>query len=540
LAIAQLSRVTLACPRGELGVFLARLCESGCFHPSEGGGLVQDTGLLLLSSRAHAAYSVANSAVRGSAGSWPRARVMFRSGSVTEAVAELSRRAATLAEEARSAPEAGAAREALSQELLATRDAALAIFNDVSRVRVRPGTRRLVVTEGFVPTRDIRAFSSHLGPYILESAPVSRRQPGTPYIPTLVVNPRVVRLFEGVTFSLGVPKYNEVDPTPVLALVFPLFFGLMFSDLGRGLVLLAIGAILLKWKGESQGYLGRLLLVLGSTAAFVGALRGLFFGVLLPYPAPLPSPGFLVGAASIQSVTFWLEVGIVVGTFHLSGGYVLAIVNKLLSRDYAEAFLGILPTLVLYAATIPLAFALVSSGLSWEALTTGSRPTLFFSEILGANVPTSAVSRVALPVIGGALVVLVLGRPLASLETTRRLEPAKAALLRSLADAIVRPAELLIHTVSYVRLGILLVVSSVFGELLGGVIALGPVGLVLAVPANLAVVGIEAFVVYVQDLRLNVYEWSSKFYSGLGRPFSPLSSSGETFAFYWGAGPSLL
>lgn len=528
MAIARLSLVILVCPRSELGPFLSKVRTTGIFHPSDRKGLVQDLQLVLLSSRAHAVYSEANALLhRSHAGVTPEAGT-FTSDSVVDLVAQLSNELKEVSQELRNGLDPGKV-EDLYADLIGIRDAALSVFKDVSRVRVYPGLRRVIIIEGFVPTDRLRDFRVILGHYILSTKPVPRRQPGVPYVPSLLVNPKIVDLFEGVTLSLGVPKYNEVDPTPIVALAFPVFFGIMFSDTGRGLVLFAAGLLLRNRSKESYRYLGRLLLVLGASATLVGLLRGVFFGVALPYLAPLPSPSFLTQGPSLRSSTFWLELGIVIGTIHLASGYVLAITNHVLSKDYARAFLSYMPTLVLYASTIPFVFALVGVGLNWNALFTSQAPTLFFSDLLGVQVPPSLVVMFTLPAMLFSLAVLVFGRVVAAAYFDRRNTHALALIEQGVVEALVRPAELFIHTVSYIRLGILLLVGSVLGELLGGLFAFGPVGVALAVPGNLAVIAIEALIVYVQDLRLNVYEWFSKFYSGVGKPFVPLVSSGNTF-----------
>src|SRR5665647_2157457 len=59
--------------------------------------------------------------------------------------------------------------------------------------------------------------------------------------PTRVSNSRFVKPFEELTKLYGLPHYDEVDPTPVIAITFPIIFGLMFGDVGHGLVLLLRG-----------------------------------------------------------------------------------------------------------------------------------------------------------------------------------------------------------------------------------------------------------------------------------------------------------
>jgi V/A-type H+-transporting ATPase subunit I len=76
--------------------------------------------------------------------------------------------------------------------------------------------------------------------------------------------------FEVITESQGIPKHGEADPTPMIALMWPIFYGLMFADMGHGLLLMGMG-LLFKFKG--QGTLSRwgmLIAISGASAAIAG------------------------------------------------------------------------------------------------------------------------------------------------------------------------------------------------------------------------------------------------------------------------------
>ena len=72
--------------------------------------------------------------------------------------------------------------------------------------------------------------------------------------PTLFDNKIFVRTFEVITQSQGIPKKGESDPTPMIALMWPIFYGLMFADLGHGLLLMGLGLV---FKLKAQGNLSR-------------------------------------------------------------------------------------------------------------------------------------------------------------------------------------------------------------------------------------------------------------------------------------------
>lgn len=102
-----------------------------------------------------------------------------------------------------------------------------------------------------------------------------------------------------------------------------------------------------------------------------------------------------------------------------------------------------------------------------------------------------------------------------------------------LLEAVVKPFEFFMNTVSYVRLGVLLVTTTLLGSLVAGVLSYGLLGIIAAVFLNLAVISLEGIIVYVQDMRLQLYEWFTPFYAGTGTRFIPLVSHGDHFKVSW-------
>src|SRR5439155_3261362 len=83
--------------------------------------------------------------------------------------------------------------------------------------------------------------------------------------PTKYDNPKSVSNFQWFTDLFATPRYDEIDPTLVLATIFPLFFGFMIGDLGLGIVLIASGWALRKYLPRVDGMkqLGTAFLVAG-------------------------------------------------------------------------------------------------------------------------------------------------------------------------------------------------------------------------------------------------------------------------------------
>lgn len=333
------------CPRNGLQTLLVRLCEFGQFHPIERDRLVQDIDVLILSSRAQGVYSEASHILPpdySDSASSRRDPVVFESLNLLHFIESLSTKLVSLRSEIESSDD-HATKSDLYHEVEAVQEAALTMFNNLRKVRFSLETRRFFVLEGFVPTKEVERFRASVRDFLLSSEPVGKKEADQPYVPTLFSNRRGVSLFENVTLMKGFPKYNEIDPTPVTAVVFPLFFGIMFSDLGHGIVLFLFGFVLMRMFRGNYNYWGKTLMVLGSASMAMGFVRGLFFGVEFPSPLHLLGSSFpvvLTGGFSIQAVPVWLEISIVVGTFHLATGYWISFLNRVRSRDYAEAFLS--------------------------------------------------------------------------------------------------------------------------------------------------------------------------------------------------------
>ena len=179
----------------------------------------------------------------------------------------------------------------VTQVLLAIQEASLMVFNDLQRIFVYPSDGGTIRFEGFVPAHSLDALKGSMGSYVVAAEPVKTQGKDVAYIPTLLVNPRLISVFESLTLQRGLPKYGEVDPTPILALVFPFFFGIMFADVGHGIALLAFGLYLV-YRTAYRNW-GELILILSFSTAAFGFVRGSFFGV--PFTSPLeqvdPPPG---------------------------------------------------------------------------------------------------------------------------------------------------------------------------------------------------------------------------------------------------------
>lgn len=522
MAIAKLNRAVLLCPKSELALMLTRLCRFSFFHPSDREGLIEHPQLLMLVSRIHAIYSEANellaNAIIEEEGRTFEARDLPDLVEVlSEELIEIKQRLQT--EE----------KSEIYPQLVAIRDAAQLAFNNLRRIRVYPDFRRFVIIEGFIPSDMAQDLTKQMQSYIIDIEPVEKRLAREPYIPSLIVNPKIVSLFENITLAQGLPRYNEIDPTPIIAFVFPIFFGMMLADMGRGLILLAVGLLMASRMKGKYGNWGRMIAILGTSASIFGFLRGEFFGLPI---TPLQTLPFRFDVEA-PTALFLLEVAVVLGTFHLATAYALAILGNVRSRNYIEAFLGHLPTLLFYSSSIAFFLAVIGNEFQLQNLFSNNFPAPLFRKFLGLNIPVYLLALISFPIVAVSFLVMVFGRALGYFFTHGRRKDIVHALQSGLLEGLLKPIEFFTNTISYARLGALLIISSILGTLTRRILEIGLLGIPLFAIANIALISIEGFIVYVQDLRLHLYEWMTKFYFGLGIPFSALTSKSGACEIRW-------
>ena len=522
--------------REELGVILGRVIGFGMFHPSKREGMVQDIEILLMNSKAHEIYSRAGEllekgGVRTAEGERKEVE-KFKSHDVNDLLRQLEEYLGTI-ERNLSLFTVEKDRRGVTEVLLAIEEASLMVFTDLQRILVYPPEGRRVRFEGFVPVNSVESLKETMGKYVVSIEAMEGRGKDAAYVPTLLVNPSLISVFESLTLQRGLPRYGEVDPTPFLAFFFPFFFGVMFADVGHGIALLAF-SLYLRYRTTYKTW-GNLILYLSFSTLVFGFLRGSLFGV--PFASPfgrvLSLPPAISAGFTLSSIPFLLEVGIVIGTIHLASGYAISFVNQERAGNYLDAFLERLPTVVLYSSLIPFSFAVAGTGLNLGVLFSRAAPTPVFHDLFGIDIPVAETARVCLPVIAVALLVLVAGHPAREYLYTRTLKGAAAGLGSGLLEGVAKPFEFFLNTISYIRLGVLLITTTLLGSLVAGVLSYGLLGVVVAVFLNVAVISLEGVIVYIQDMRLQLYEWLSQFYSGTGTPFIPLVSGGAHFTATW-------
>ncbi len=319
--------------------------------------------------------------------------------------------------------------------------------------------------------------------------------------------PSFMQAFEKLTFSSGYPSAREVNPVPIMAITFPMLFGIMFADVGQGVIFAALGGLLTyfkrKIKLEEAGDIVRYLLVsaemfilLGLAAIFWGFIFGEFFGpsgVLHPMKLGRIGPFYIGGFEPMHEPMKMIRFAILVGALHISLGLVLKLFNTIREREFKRAPIPVAWLWLLWGGLIMWSY--------WGGISSISR---WFAE-------------------GG---VMLAGLVLAPLVLLVVFTAIAEGAMEGIGFGVEVFAETLSHTLSYGRLMALGLVHSVMNYLflvLGGVEHghFPPMSIPIIAIGTILVMIIEGLIVFVHTLRLHWIEWFSKFYSGEGIPFKP-------------------
>lgn len=197
--------------------------------------------------------------------------------------------------------------------------------------------RHLFVIEGWTPGPElpelIARLARELGPEVLVEAVASEGW-SRHDAPVALANPPLFRPFEVITRTLPLPRYGTIDPTPFVAVFFPMFFGLMLGDAGYG-ALLALLAVILRSRSRPRTTVRSIAAVAGACAAF-SIVLGLVFGELF---GDLGKRAFGMRAwfDRENAILPFLVLAGALGLVHVLLGLVLAVVNAWRSGNRREA-----------------------------------------------------------------------------------------------------------------------------------------------------------------------------------------------------------
>ena len=343
---------------------------------------------------------------------------------------------------------------------------------------------------------------------------------GTEKVPVKLKNSRITKAFEGLILAYGSPLYGTINPVPFVAFFFVLLFSIMFGDMGQGFVGVIIGILLLKLKIKSLEKIkkfGTIFIVVGIACMVTGFLYGSVFTneeILRPvtravtglFGNPVDRIVTIMPTHGAEKIFMFFGFTIGIGVIINSIGLLINIVNKLKLKNFYEGIFG----------------------------KTGLCGALFFWYVV----------FIAVKIIFGLVVytydIIIMFVPLALIflkEPVYNIFSGKRPLLENgfvsffvegVIEVIESVSYFLSNSISFVRVAafalshtvlslIVFKISDLMLEVPGGIIG----SIFIYILGNAVIILLEGLIVTIQVVRLQYYEFFSKFFSEVGVEFKP-------------------
>ena len=320
--------------------------------------------------------------------------------------------------------------------------------------------------------------------------------------PTKLKNPKIFKPFEMYVKMYGLPDYHEMDPTIFVAVTYSFIFGVMFGDVGQGL-LLALGGFFLYKKKHLD--LAAIIGTAGIFSTFFGFMFGSVFGfediIDAVWLRPAEAMTLVPGLGNMNTI---FVVAIIFGMFLILLTMVFHVINAVKTRDVEGTWFdqNAVCGLVFYGTLTASAILLLT----------------------GNPLPAAAVLIVLFAV---PLILIMLKEPITRLieKKTPAIEGSKPMFfVQSFFELFEIMLSFLSNTLSFVRIGAFAVShAAMMGVvlMLAGAEGGGSINWIIIVLGNLFVCAMEGLIVGIQVLRLEYYEMFSRFYKGSGKEFRP-------------------
>ena len=382
----------------------------------------------------------------------------------------------------------GGKREVL---LEASDRAAIALRREEAKSRL-VGTDKVFLLEGWLPADRCAEIEKTLKPF---TCAIETREPTEdeyPQVPVQLKNNKLTRPLNMVTEMYSLPAYGTLDPNPLMAPFFILFYGIMMADMGYGLLMM-IASVIISKKYRPKGTSGELFSLLGlcGVSTFImGALTGGFFGDFLTQLVAIVSPGTVFALPKLfdplDDLTMILIGSMALGMVQIVTGMAISLIEKCKRKKFLDAFFEEITWWIVFIGIALLAFG----------------------------------KGAAVLYVGCALVLL---GPIVQGKGWGKLTGVFGSLYNHVTGYF---GDIL----SYTRLMALMLAGSVIAQVFnmlaampGNVIAF----IIISMLGNAMNFGLNLLGCYVHDLRLQCLEFFNKFYVDGGKPFRPMTLDTE-------------
>jgi V/A-type H+-transporting ATPase subunit I len=379
-------------------------------------------------------------------------------------------------------------------------------IDEISAIPKFGQTEYAFVISGWVPVSDIADLRKTLRAAFGEDVIVSQLEIDEhdfSETPVQLENRKEVEPFQMLlNFRGGLPAYGTLDPTTILAVFYPIIFGMIVGDIGYGAVMLGL-VIWLRMKYKDKPFIQMATGVLGpatTMAILWGFVYGEFFGnLLVPYWIPLTViPKGMFGLASAFTLPihrvatslalFMIGLSLLMGLIQVVFGLVLGIVNGLRTKHMSHVYekggmLGFLGGLLLFGITAIPVFA----------------------------GPGLAGAKTVIGVIAGLAIVVGL----------------YYAMKGGKALGLVESISLITSVASYIRIMALGLAGAIFADAVNSLASkLGFLGIIVGLLLHSVNILVSAFSPNIHAIRLNLLEFFGKFYEPSKEPYKPFQKTG--------------
>ena len=354
------------------------------------------------------------------------------------------------------------------------------------------GTDKVFLLEGWLPADRCAEIEKTLEPF---TCAIETREPTEdeyPQVPVQLKNNKLTRPLNMVTEMYSLPAYGTLDPNPLMAPFFILFYGIMMADMGYGLLMM-IASVIIGKKYRPRGTSGELFSLLGLcglSTFIVGALTGGFFGDFLTQLVAIVSPGTVFALPKLfdplDDLTMILIGSMALGLVQIITGMAISLIEKCRRKKFLDAFFE------------EITWWIVFLGIALAVLKKGT----------------------AVLYLGCALVLL---GPIVQGKGWGKLTGVFGSVYNHVTGYF---GDIL----SYTRLMALMLAGSVIAQVFnmlaampGNVVAF----VIISMLGNAMNFGLNLLGCYVHDLRLQCLEFFNKFYVDGGKPFRPMTLDTE-------------
>lgn len=375
------------------------------------------------------------------------------------------------------------------------------IRQDVGREEARSrllDTDQAFYLDGWFPAEQEGRLAALLEPFPCAWETADPTPEEIPDVPVQLKNNLVTRSMNTITEMYSLPAYDGIDPNPLMAPFFIVFFGMIMADMGYGLLMVIASAVVLWKKKPKNPNFMEMIFWCGISTIVWGAASGGFFGDMIPQLVSMINPDstFEMPAlfTALDDIVAIMIGSLILGLVQVVTGMTVSVVKKTRDGDFIDALFG---------------------EISWWIVLAGLG--LFLCGSMVAGVPA------ALGTVG--IVLLVAGILMLAIGGTRE-EKGFGKVTGFVGIIYNGVTGFFSDILSYIRLMALMVSGSVIASVfntLGATTGIIPVFFVISLLGNALNLALSLLGAYVHDLRLQCLEFFGRFYKEGGKPYRPLS-----------------